>query len=302
VDIIKAIIPAAGLGLRFRPYTQAVAKELLPLMHKPVIQHIIEEIVDSTLSQLIFITNRQKDGIAHYIQTACEASDLRIKADPLESFRKLIANSSFAYVQQPEPLGLGHAVWSARHLIGKEHFAIVLPDDLILHKSPGLSQLIKVARQERANVIAVQEVPAELISHYGVVAIKKQVSPVLFQVSHLVEKPNPKDAPSNLAVIGRYVVSHKLFNALESIEADHNGELQLTDGLTQMLRSNEKIFAYKVQGTRYDLGTPFGWLKATLGYALQDPLYQNQVTALIAEQKILNPIAPIIPKISENIF
>src|SRR5581483_9321439 len=195
------------------------------------------------------------------------------KTDVMIGLNRIIRAANFSYVRQPEPLGLGHAVWMARHTIGKEYFGILLPDDVITGKIPGLLQLIKLARQEKASVIAVQEVPIECISSYGVISIKKKITPSLFQVSHLVEKPAQKDAPSNLAVIGRYVLSYKIFDALKDISSYATGELQLTDGISSMMKNNEKVYAYKIQGTRYDIGTPVGWLKAIISLGLQHPEY-----------------------------
>lgn len=173
----------------------------------------------------------------------------------------------------------------ARHAIAsKEYFGVMLPDDIIVGATPALLQLIRIARQERASVIAVQEVPEEYISMYGVVSIKKQFTPNLFQVANLVEKPNKKDAPSNLAIIGRYVLSQKLFKALDEVgyNQDH-GEIQLTDGITQMSKDGEKVLAYKVQGNRFDVGTPIGWIKALISLASQDPYYAPHIREFLMD-------------------
>jgi UTP--glucose-1-phosphate uridylyltransferase len=276
MDICKAIIPAAGLGTRFLPFTKAVPKEMLPLLNKPAIQYIIEEGLKSEIKNFTVITSKDKQALAHHFDPSPELELLlkeRNKSTLLDELDAIIRTAHFTYVRQPEPLGLGHAVWMARHTIGKEYFGIFLPDDIIVSPTPALAQLIRIARQEKASVIAVQEVPSECVSSYGVIGIKKQITPKLFQVSHLVEKPQAKDAPSNLAVIGRYVLSHKIFNALEEVTPYAIGELQLTDAISHMIKNNEKVFAYKVQGIRYDIGTPIGWLKATMGMALQDPAY-----------------------------
>jgi UTP--glucose-1-phosphate uridylyltransferase len=214
--------------------------------------------------------------------------ELQLKeADQMEllsSINHVIRSAHFSYVRQPEPLGLGHAIWTARHMIGKEYFSVFLPDDIVVSKSPALDQLIRVARQEKGSVIAIQEVPMECVSSYGIIEVKKQITPNLFQVGNLVEKPDRKDAPSNLAIIGRYVLSHKIFPSLEEV-SDYtiNGEIQLTDAIAHMLRHNEKVFAYKIRGTRYDIGTPIGWIKAVIGYSLQDPRYASHVKKFLAE-------------------
>lgn len=286
MDIVKAIIPAAGLGTRFLPFTKAVPKEMLPLLNKPALQTIVEEALASELSQFLIITNKDKQAIANHFDTSIELNVLlkeHHKESLLAGIEKIIRTAHFSYIRQPEALGLGHAVYMARHYIGKEYFGVLLPDDIIVGATPGIAQLMKIARQEKATVIAVQEVPEDCISSYGVVAIKKQITPNLFHVSHLVEKPAQKDAPSNLAIIGRYVLSHKIFKALEDISTYNVGELQLTDGISHMMKNNEKVFAFKIQGTRYDIGTPIGWVKAIIGLALQHPQFAPHIKAFLAD-------------------
>ncbi len=286
MDIVKAIIPAAGLGTRFLPFTKSVPKEMLPLLNKPAIQVIIEEALHSEIAQFLIIANKEKQAISNHLDSSAELKAFlkeTNKESLLASIEKIVRTAHFTYIRQPEALGLGHAIWMARHSIGKEYFSVMLPDDIIVGPTPGLAQLIKIARQEKASVVAVQEVPEECISAYGVVAIKKQITPNLFQVSHLVEKPQQKDAPSNLAIIGRYVLSYKLFKALEDITTYNIGELQLTDGITQMMKNNEKVFAYKIQGTRYDVGNPIGWVKCIIGLALQNPHYAPHIKSFLAD-------------------
>lgn len=292
MDITKAIIPAAGLGTRFLPLTKSIPKEMLPLLNKPAIQYIIEEGIQSGIANFSLVTSRGKEAIADYFDYSPELELIlkeRSKSELMNSIERIIKAAHFTYVRQPEPLGLGHAVLMARHTIGKEYFGIFLPDDIIINKKdPGLLQLIKIARQEKGSVIAVQEVPAECVSSYGVIAIKKQITPNLFQVSHMVEKPAQKDAPSNLAVIGRYVLSHKIFDALDDISSYAVGELQLTDGISHMIKNNEKVFAYKIQGTRFDIGTPLGWIKANIGLALQNPEYAPSIGKFLDERHSVN--------------
>lgn len=286
MEITKAIIPAAGLGARFLPFTKAIPKEMLPLLNKPAIQYAAEEALQSEISNFIIVTNKGKQSIADHFDAAIVLEQFlkeRDKADLLASVDKLSRLAQFTYVRQPEPLGLGHAVWLARHSINKEYFAIALPDDIVISKQPSLSQLIRVARQEKASVIAVQEVPGECVSQYGIVAVKKQITPNLFQLSHVVEKPHPKDAPSSLAIVGRYILSHKIFNSLEQISTYANTELQLTDAIAHMMQHNERVFAYKIQGTRYDVGTPLGWIKAVIGTSLQDPEYGPYIRKFLSE-------------------
>lgn len=286
MDIIKAIIPAAGLGTRFLPFTKSVPKEMLPLISKPAIQYIIEEGLLSEISQFLIITNRDKQALSNHFDISPDLTALlkeKGKESALASVEKIIRQAHFTYIRQPEPLGLGHAVWMARHSIGKEYFSLFLPDDIITGPQPGIAQLIKIARQEKASIIAVQEVPDDCTSSYGIVSIKKQITPNLFQVGSLVEKPQQKEAPSNLAIIGRYILSPKIFKALDDISTYAVGELQLTDGINQMMKNNEKVFAYKIQGIRYDIGTPLGWIKCIIGMALQHPHYAPHVRSFLAD-------------------
>ncbi|MCF7900411.1 UTP--glucose-1-phosphate uridylyltransferase [Candidatus Babeliales bacterium] len=285
MDINKVIIPAAGLGTRFLPYSKSVPKEMLPLLNKPAIHYIVQEAFESGIKHLSLVTNRSKHSIEDYFDTSPELShilkDLGEK-NLLNDIEKIIRSIDFTSVRQHEMMGLGHALWLARHSIGKEYCGVMLPDDIIFSKQPALAQLIRIARQEKASIIAVQEVPADCLSSYGVVTIKKQITPHLLQISSIIEKPDQKDAPSNLAVIGRYVLSHKIFNALDQMTTYSVGEeLQLSDAINNMIQNNEKVFAYKVQGIRYDIGTPIGWIKAVIGSALQDPQYGPHIQRFI---------------------
>lgn len=291
MDIAKIIIPAAGIGTRFLPFTKAVPKEMVPLLNKPAIHYIIQEGIASGIEQFLIVTSRNKQAIANYLDSSPELELFLKEKDKLEciaGIEKLLRAAQFIYVRQSEALGLGHAVWTARNLIAKEYVGICLPDDIIINKQPALAQLIRIARQEKASVIAVQEVPSEMVSSYGIIAIKKQITPSLFQVSDLIEKPSPKDAPSNLAIIGRYILSHKIFQALDEVSTYTAGELQLTDGISQMMKNNEKVFAYKVQGIRYDIGTPVGWVKAIISLASQHPDYAPHIKEFIADFNSIN--------------
>lgn len=305
MEITKAIIPAAGIGTRFMPFTKSMPKEMIPLLNKPALQYIVEECLMSGVNNLFMVTNKGKQAIANHFDYDIGLETLlkeRGKEHLIASIDKLSNDGHFMYVRQPEPLGLGHAIWLARHGIGKEYFSILLPDDIIVNKTAALSQMIRVARQEKASIVAVQEIPIDQLSLYGVIAVKKQITPNLFHVSHVIEKPSQKEAPSNLAIIGRYVLSHKIFTALEEIEFDASGELQLTDGITQMMRNNEKVFAYKVQGTRYDIGTPIGWIKANIGCALQDPHYASHIREFIEDKDQLDMFMLNQSKLTEHFF
>lgn len=280
MEVRKAIIPAAGLGSRFLPATKAIPKEMLPLLDKPAIQYIVEEGAKSGIKNFVIIGNKYKKSIEDHFDSFFELEYYLSnfsKQDMMGSINKILKSVDFSFVRQREPLGLGHAVLSARHAIGKEHVAIMLPDDIITGTSPAIAQLIKIASQEKCNVVAVQEVPLEHVSRYGVVAIKKQFSPNLFQVKELVEKPTPTDAPTNLAIIGRYVLSPNIFNVLEEVQPGKSGEIQLTDGIQKLLSLGEKVFAYKLCGTRHDAGTPMGWLKANIELSLTHQDYSEQM-------------------------
>lgn len=292
MEISKVIVPAAGLGTRFLPYTKAIPKEMLPLGSQPALHFIAEEALASSLNKFFIVTGKGKESICDYFDHSATLEQLlreQKKGNLTASINSIIRAANFTYIRQPEALGLGHAVWMARHSIGKEYCAIMLPDDIIFSKQPAIGQLMRIARQEKTSVIAVQEVPTEDISSYGVISVKKQITPNLFQVGGLVEKPHPKDAPSNLAIVGRYVLSYKIFTALDQISTYATTELQLTDAISCMLHNNERVFAYKVQGTRHDLGTPLGWLKANIHHGLQNPEIAPKLRSFMQSQDIFVP-------------
>jgi len=284
MDVTKTIIPAAGLGTRFFPFTKSLPKEMVPLLEKPALQWIIEECLASDIKQFSIVTSRSKQAIENHfdIDPGLEITlKEKNKQYLLSGIEKILRSAQFSYIRQPEPLGLGHAVLTARHTVGKEYFSVLLPDEIFISQQPAIGQLIKIARQEKASIVAVREVPMDQVSSYGVVALKKQITPKLFQVSHLVEKPKQQDAPSNLAMVGRYILSHKVFDSLAELNPYAENELQLPDGISHMLKKGEKVFAYKISGTRYDIGKPLGWIEAVIGTALQDPRYSAQVRNFI---------------------
>jgi UTP--glucose-1-phosphate uridylyltransferase len=284
--ITKAIIPAGGLGTRFLPATKSTPKEMLPLLDKPAIQYIVEEGYRSGIKNFVLITSKHKGSIEDHFDTAVELDALlksKDKDGAMEGIRRIVETSHFAYIRQREPLGLGHAIWSARHVVGKESIAIFLPDDVIISATPCMGHLMQIATQEKCNVVAVQEVPSDQVSNYGIVAIRKQFSPNLFQVKELVEKPSIADAPSNLAIVGRYVLSSTVFDILDEQKIGAGGEIQLTDAIQAMLLSGEKVFAYRIQGTRYDVGTPMGFIKANIDLALRDQRYSATLIDYLKE-------------------
>lgn len=285
MDITKVIIPAAGTGERFFPYSKSVPREMLPVGRKPALQHIVEEALASELANIILISSPQRAMLLNhfdpdYLERALKES---VNPEQLTALKKLSTTAHFTMIPQPDPLGTAHAIWLARHCIGKEYFGVAFPDDLIFGKIPALSQIARIARQEKATVIAVQEVPADSISSYGVIGIKKTITPNLFQVASLVEKPHQKDAPSSLAIVGRYIISSKIIPIIDSMMAYDEQQISLTDALTNLLHNNERIFAYKVQGTRHDIGTQAGWVKAVVGTSFHDPEVAPALRAYLAE-------------------
>lgn len=264
------VIPAAGLGTRFLPFTKSVPKELLPIINKPSIQYIVEECHGSGINSVCIITSDRKNALKHYLTRDVALEEYLTyhkKHEALQELNTLIDATTFNYVMQDNPRGLGHAISLTRDQIGDNYFGVLLPDDLIANQTPALAQLIAVAEEFQATVIAVQEVPLEQSSSYGMVAIKQAINDHVFEVAHLVEKPKPEDAPSNFAIIGRYVLSPRIFEMLEKTKPGAGGEIQLTDALDLLARSGERVLACKVAGTRFDVGVPHGWLKAIEYYA-----------------------------------
>jgi UTP--glucose-1-phosphate uridylyltransferase len=271
----KAVFPAAGLGTRFLPATKAQPKEMLPLVDKPIIQYGVEEAVAAGCDQIIIVTGRGKQAIEDHFDVSYELEKMleeRGKTDLLQIVRQISDLIHIAYVRQKEALGLGHAVLTARELVGNEPFAVLLADDVIDAEVPCLKQLMNVFEKTQCSVLATQVVEGPGISAYGVLEGK----PVpgsngkLYEVLSLVEKPRPEEAPSNLAVIGRYLLTPTVFETLSDLKAGAGGELQLTDGLRQLLKK-EKIYGYVFDGKRHDTGDKLGFLKATVEFALKRP-------------------------------
>jgi UTP--glucose-1-phosphate uridylyltransferase len=268
----KAVFPAAGLGTRFLPVTKAQPKEMLPLVDKPIIQYGVEEALASGCDQIIVVTGRGKAAIEDHFDVSYELEKMledRGKTDLLAVVRQISDMIHIAYVRQKEAMGLGHAVLMARELVGDEPFAVILADDIIDAHVPCLQQMIDVYDETGCSVLATQVIEGPAISSYGVLDAK----PVpgnsrLFEVRHLVEKPKPQDAPSNLAIIGRYILTPAIFEMLATTDLGAGGELQLTDGLKQLL-ATEKIYGYTFEGKRYDTGDKLGFLKATVEFALK---------------------------------
>ena len=270
----KAVFPAAGLGTRFLPATKAQPKEMLPVVDKPLIQYGVEEAMHSGIQNIIIVTGRGKSSIEDHFDVSFELEQLlesKNKAEMLSMVRSISEMIDVCYVRQKEALGLGHAVLRAKELVGAEPFAVILSDDIIASETPCVRQLLDVYEYYGASVLALMEVPREQISAYGVVDAElvsdNGRENRLFRIRNMVEKPKPQDAPSNLAIIGRYVLTPEIFTCIESIEPGSGGEIQLTDALKHMLR-NRPIYGLKFEGTRYDAGDKLGFLKATVEFAL----------------------------------
>lgn len=270
MKVRKAVIPAAGLGTRFLPMTKAVPKELLPLVDRAAIQYVVEEAAAAGIEQVIIITSRGKEAIADYFDRHLELEGLlAAKGDTerLSQVKHVSEMVELTYVRQPEQLGLGHAILCASAAVGDEPFAVMLPDDIIMAEKGAIAQLLEVYNQYEASVIAVQEVPGPQIQSYGVI-VPEPVSEGIFRVLGTVEKPALADAPSNLGIVGRYVLNPEIFYALTKVKPGAMGEIQLTDGLDLLLQS-QQMYALRLQGLRYDVGNPLGLLKASVELALQ---------------------------------
>ncbi len=270
----KAVFPAAGWGTRFLPATKAQPKEMLPLVDKPVIQYAVEEAVAAGIEQVIIVTSSQKRAIEDHFDIDFELEQLleqRGDIDMLRQIRHISDLADIAYVRQKEQLGLGHAVLVAKEIVGHEPFAVILSDDVVVSERPCIGQLIHAYTQTHSSVVAVMEVPPEETSRYGGIAGEQaDGDDRLYRMTDIVEKPKPENAPSNLAVIGRYVLTPKIFEKLEQTPRGAGGEIQLTDAIEALMQEQD-VYGYAFEGVRYDAGTSMGWLKASVELALERP-------------------------------
>jgi UTP--glucose-1-phosphate uridylyltransferase len=274
-SVRKAVFPAAGLGTRFLPATKAQPKEMLPLVDKPIIQYGVEEAVASGARNIILVTGRGKNAIEDHFDVSVELEsflEARGKTSLLTEIRQISNLINLSYVRQGEALGLGHAVLVTKDLVGDEPFAVILADDVIDADPPGLKQMIDVFDRVKSPVIAVERVPDAQVSSYGIVDIdpSEEAGERVHRVRDLVEKPPREEAPSNLAIIGRYILTPDIFPALEATAADRTGEIQLTNGLRRLLRERP-IYAYEINGVRHDTGNKLGFLKAVVYFAMRRP-------------------------------
>ena len=277
--IRKAVIPAAGLGTRFLPITKSVPKELLPILEKPMLQYVVEEAVEAGIDEVIIVTARGKESIAAYFQPRPELEERLAEngdSDLLEKIRHASNLVQASFVIQEQPLGLGHAVLTAREAVGDEPFVVILPDDIVAHTPGVIAQMMQVAEQfdsgaadgKFACIVAVEQMPWEVIHNYGVVdAEPSPEQPRTHKVRRLVEKPPREEAPSNLTIVGRYILPPEIFDCLERTQPGAKGEIQLTDGIGLLLESRD-VYAYEFLGSRYDGGSPLGLLRASLEFAL----------------------------------
>jgi len=266
----KAIIPAAGLGTRFLPATKAQPKEMLPIVDKPTLQYIIEEAVQSGIEEILIITGRNKKSIEDHFDRSVELElelEVKGKHELLRDVRKISDMVNIHYIRQKEPKGLGHAIYCARSFIGNEPFAVMLGDDIVEGEEPCLYQMIQMYNQYKVSILGVQDIPQEDVERYGIIK-GNLVEDSIYKVKDLIEKPSIKEAPSNIAIIGRYIITPEIFEILEHTKPGKGGEIQLTDALKE-LAQKEAMYAYSFKGRRYDVGDKQGFLEATVEFALR---------------------------------
>ncbi len=285
--ITKAVFPVAGMGSRFLPATKVSPKEMMPIVDKPLIQYAVEEAVAAGITDMVFITGRNKRAIEDHFDKAYELEAelaMRGKDELLRLVREVTpAHINCIYIRQTEPLGLGHAVLCARPVVQDEPFAVLLADDLIDGEPPVVKQMVEVFGRHQCSILGVQDVPREQTRQYGIVS-SIPVDVDLEQVNGIIEKPKPDVAPSTLAVVGRYILTPRIFHHLEKVQAGAGGEIQLTDGIAALMKE-EKMLAYRFKGTRYDCGSKLGYLKATVALGLKHPETRDEFAAYLNSLK-----------------
>ncbi|MBU6493587.1 MAG: UTP--glucose-1-phosphate uridylyltransferase GalU [Burkholderiales bacterium] len=288
MQVTKAVFPVAGLGTRFLPATKASPKEMLPIVDKPLIQYAVEEAVAAGITEMIFVTGRNKRAIEDHFDKAYEL-EAELEAKHKQALLNVVrsikpANVDCFYVRQPEALGLGHAVLCAQKLVGDEPFAVILADDLLDGDPPVLKQMVDVFNHFHSSVLGVEEIPREQSRSYGVIE-GKEWEDHLYMLSGIVEKPAPEDAPSNLGVVGRYVLRPAIFKHIRNLKPGAGGEIQLTDAIQSLLQE-EQVLAYRYHGTRYDCGSKLGYLKATVEFALRHEEVKDEFTAYLKQVQL----------------
>lgn len=269
--VTKAVFPVAGLGTRFLPATKSIPKEIMTLVDRPLIQYAIDEAREAGIEEFIFVTSRGKSALEDYFDAAPQLEETLLRKNKhslLEALKRTdMPSGAIAYVRQREALGLGHAVWCARRLIGNEPFAVLLPDDVIAADKPCLQQMVEAYKETGGCMVAAMEVPTNMISSYGVLDVKEDLGSIV-SVKGMVEKPNAKDAPSNLAVIGRYILTPRVLNNLNNMKEGAGGEIQLTDAIAEEINGPSGVFGFRFRGQRFDCGSKAGFLQATVAFGL----------------------------------
>ncbi|GAJ97481.1 UTP--glucose-1-phosphate uridylyltransferase GalU [Geomicrobium sp. JCM 19055] len=286
MKVKKAVIPAAGLGTRFLPATKALPKEMLPVVDKPTIQYIVEEAIESGIEDILIISGRGKRAIEDHFDVSYELEqtlERTGKYDRLEEVKKISNMASIHYVRQKEPRGLGHAIACARTFIGDEPFAVMLGDDIVRSNTPCLQQLMEIYEEQERSVLGVQQVPDHKVSSYGIVS--SQESGEVVNVTDLVEKPKVEEAPSNMAIMGRYVLTPEIMPILDTIAPGAGNEIQLTDAIRELVKIQE-VLAYQFDGKRYDVGDKLGFLQATIDFALEREDYREDLTNYLRDLKL----------------
>ena len=283
MKVNKVVFPVAGLGSRFLPATKSIPKEMLPIIDKPLIQYAVDEAIDAGFSELIFITGNTKKAIQDHFKFNPDLNISNLTEDKKnflsEMHRVIPSHVSCKYIIQDEPLGLGHAILQAKEAIGEDPFAVVLADDLIDSKQGVLKQMLDHYNDENSSIISVQKIMKSESINYGIIEFK-EVNKDLMKIINIVEKPSPENAPSNYGVVGRYILSSKIFSMLDKVSAGVGNEIQLTDAIKLLLKTNP-IYSYKFSGTRYDCGTKIGFIKANIAFALNDPNYSDDLKLYI---------------------
>ena len=283
MKIKKAVFPVAGLGTRFIPATKAMAKEMLPVVDKPLIQYAVEEAFDAGIEQIIFVTGRGKKALEDHFDRSFEIEHTLLekgKTDLLKQIQELVPKTgTIVYTRQNQPLGLGHAIWCARDIVGDEPFAVLLADDLIQTDKPVLSEMVDKFDRMRASMVAVMEVEKNQTDKYGILDAQP-VEDDIVRIDDMIEKPSPEEAPSNLAIIGRYILTPKIFEYLGRNQAGANNEIQLTDSMKSLLK-DQPVFGYKFHGTRFDCGDKAGFQMANLAFALERPDLKDRLMEFI---------------------
>lgn len=283
MKVNKVVFPVAGLGSRFLPATKSIPKEMLPIIDKPLIQYAVDEAIDAGFSELIFITGNTKKAIQDHFKFNPDLNISNLTEDKKnflsEMHRVIPSHVSCKYIIQDEPLGLGHAILQAKEAIGEDPFAVVLADDLIDSKQGVLKQMLDHYKDENSSIISVQKIMKSESINYGIIEFK-EVNKDLMKIIDIVEKPSPENAPSNYGVVGRYILSSKIFSMLDKVSAGVGNEIQLTDAIKLLLKTNP-IYSYKFSGTRYDCGTKIGFIKANIAFALNNPNYSDELKIYI---------------------